>query len=108
MPAKAVFIVWYWPRKVTLTDSGRSLSSFFSTFCTSSATAPRSRPCGVAKTSTMFWMLYCDTTAGELSRLSLPRPPRTCCGPPRVEETGRDDSLSRLSSAYSGVWATTG
>ncbi len=44
MPEKAVFMVSYWPRSTTFTLAGRSLSSLASTFFTSVATAPRSRP----------------------------------------------------------------
>ena len=46
------------------------------TALTSAATAPRSRPCGVANICTMDWMSYCETTALDVDRFTSAMPPR--------------------------------
>ena len=56
-------MVCTWPSSTTVEPFGTSLAVSAITALTSAATAPRSRPCGVAKICTIDWMSYCETTA---------------------------------------------
>ena len=99
-------MVCTWPSSTTDEPFGTSLAVSAISVLMSSATAPRSRPCGVAKICTMVWMSYCDTTALEVVRLMSAMPPRIgdCALPTAV--IGSACSALSESIWYCGVCIT--